>query len=129
MCQLIPKLMYIYENNVFCTFLPNFILKINTTGILWYRGILWAYTCNLHLANFACNSCATKLRHKLHSVAAPSRLSLVENLWQEIFVLRNWISENHGMERADCRACVLSGVYNNVDVACCDGGVFKDFII
>ena len=41
MCQLTPKLIYIYENKVFCTFLPNFILKINMTGILWYRGILW----------------------------------------------------------------------------------------
>ena len=41
MCQLTPKLIYIYENKVFCTFFPNFILKINTTGILWYRGILW----------------------------------------------------------------------------------------
>ena len=54
MCQLTPKLIYIYENKVFCTFLPNqFILKMNTTGILWYRGIfvvhipvrrLWCYS-------------------------------------------------------------------------------------
>ena len=41
MCQLTPKLIYIHSNKVLCTFLPNFIPKINKTGILWYRGILW----------------------------------------------------------------------------------------
>ena len=40
MCQLTPKLIYIHPNKVF---LPNFMLKINKTGILWYRGILWLH--------------------------------------------------------------------------------------
>ena len=41
MCQLTPKLIYMHQNKVFSAFLPNFIPKINKTGVLWYRGILW----------------------------------------------------------------------------------------
>ena len=37
MCQLTPKLIYIHQNKVFSAFLPNFIPKINKTGVLWYR--------------------------------------------------------------------------------------------
>ena len=69
------------------------------------------------------NKIATQIA--LCSSAFKTRLLKIFKIWQEIFCftklgvtpvtnLSMRISENHGMERADCRACVLSGVYSNM---------------
>ena len=69
MCQLTPKLIYIYENKVFCT-----------TDTLWYRGILWyIYTCTLlflrHLSTLDNYSRFFTLDSRLFTLDVYSRLS------------------------------------------------------
>ena len=72
MCQLAPKLIYIYENKVFCTFLPNFILKINTTENAPTASLHHAVLNNrLQLIIFGRVVTCIVLEHELHVKATP----------------------------------------------------------